>query len=451
MPFEEFDKKIKEASEHYHPAYDETAWKKMNHLLEDQLPEKKDDWRRIYFLLFFLIFITGGVYLLVEKPWNSQNPTNLSQNSIDSKLNPTTKPAAKEVITSENKTSINNQKTGTKEAPVKDSESGNIQQSNSIPSTGTIVTTREIISVNKFRKSSINNRNTFNNRNIFKAGPIENKSKNNLSENPAPELIAGNKKVDATPQKSDEIPVVNTPTPGSKGNQDDKKEIAALTPDAIEPPLLTMNQKKPRKSFISNLAFTVSAGPDVSSTPSSERGKTTLYIGGGLRYDLSKRFSIRTGFYITNKVYTAPGKDYKLTYNNYPTYTLTSVNAECKIFEVPLIVNYNFIQRKKGNLFGVVGISSILMNREEYHYHYTDSWGRYQYGAKTYEKENNHYFSVVTLAAGYERKLNNILSISAEPYVKLPLSGIGAGKIKLNSTGFLVTLNVRPFAEKDKK
>ena len=47
MQSEEFDKKIKEAADHHHPAYDEKAWMKMEKLLDTHLPQKKDDRRRI--------------------------------------------------------------------------------------------------------------------------------------------------------------------------------------------------------------------------------------------------------------------------------------------------------------------------------------------------------------------------------------------------------------------
>jgi len=43
---EEINKKIKEAADQYHPAYDEEAWGKMEKLLDKHLPQKKD-WRRI--------------------------------------------------------------------------------------------------------------------------------------------------------------------------------------------------------------------------------------------------------------------------------------------------------------------------------------------------------------------------------------------------------------------
>ena len=39
-------KKIKEAAENHHPAYDEQAWAKMNKLLDKHMPEKEERRRR---------------------------------------------------------------------------------------------------------------------------------------------------------------------------------------------------------------------------------------------------------------------------------------------------------------------------------------------------------------------------------------------------------------------
>jgi len=38
--------------------------------------------------------------------------------------------------------------------------------------------------------------------------------------------------------------------------------------------------------------------------------------------------------------------------------------------------------------------------------------------------------------------------MSAEPYVKLPIGGVGEGKVMLNSTGVLFTAAWKPFGKK---
>ncbi len=55
---------------------------------------------------------------------------------------------------------------------------------------------------------------------------------------------------------------------------------------------------------------------------------------------------------------------------------------------------------------------------------------------------------MVTLSAGYQRKINNTFSLMAEPYMKLPLSGVGFGKVKLNSMGIMFTVGIAPFGKK---
>ena len=90
------------------------------------------------------------------------------------------------------------------------------------------------------------------------------------------------------------------------------------------------------------------------------------------------------------------------------------------------------------------------MKKETYNYQYkTPSGQTYNY-VTTINNENKHYFSVLSLSGGYQYKLNDRIAFVAEPYVKIPLAGIGEGKIKLNSAGLLVTAVVKPFAKSKK-
>src|SRR5678809_640137 len=61
---DEINKRIKEAADRYHPGYNEEAWNKMQQMLDEHLPQKRD-WRRIffYFLLAGLLFC-GTAYFV---------------------------------------------------------------------------------------------------------------------------------------------------------------------------------------------------------------------------------------------------------------------------------------------------------------------------------------------------------------------------------------------------
>jgi hypothetical protein len=155
---------------------------------------------------------------------------------------------------------------------------------------------------------------------------------------------------------------------------------------------------------------------------------------------------LRAGFYYARKLYSATPADYKpgapLPSPDY----LYRIDADCKVYEIPILLSYNFKRGKKYNLFAGAGLSSYLMKKESYDYIYKypgdDTEHKYNWSVSD---QNRHFFSVMTLSAGYEQKIGKRLSISAEPYLKLPLSGVGEGKVKLNSAGVLFSLNYSPF------
>jgi hypothetical protein len=88
------------------------------------------------------------------------------------------------------------------------------------------------------------------------------------------------------------------------------------------------------------------------------------------------------------------------------------------------------------------------MKREDYDYFSKNASGQNSYGNYSIKNKNQHYFSSVRLSAGYEKKLGNSISITTEPYLSLPVNGIGYGKVKLYGAGVLFTVNIKPFAKK---
>ena len=195
-----------------------------------------------------------------------------------------------------------------------------------------------------------------------------------------------------------------------------------------------------------NFGINLSAGPDISAVRLSNTGKITLTYGAGLSYSFNKRFTLRAGFYVAEKIYSVDEAEYYVppgsTWNNY----LQSIDANCKVYEIPLTLSYIFDKNKNHNWFVSAGLSSYLMKRESYVYYYKNSSGTTWDRPWTVTNKNKNYFSVLDISGGYEYSFNKHVSVMAEPYVKMPLSGIGLGKIKLNSAGILFTVAVKPFS-----
>jgi hypothetical protein len=115
---------------------------------------------------------------------------------------------------------------------------------------------------------------------------------------------------------------------------------------------------------------------------------------------------------------------------------------------VPLLVNYNFSRNQNHQWFVAAGVASYFMKKEDYDYISKSPSGQTSYNNYTIRNENQHYFSSLKLSAGYEKKLSSKISLITEPYLNLPLTGIGYGKVKLYSAGILFSLNVKPFSKK---
>jgi hypothetical protein len=203
-------------------------------------------------------------------------------------------------------------------------------------------------------------------------------------------------------------------------------------------------QNRASKSFKRSFSIGVGAGPDVSGVNLDNTGKVTFAYGAQLGYTFSKNFTIRTGFYVARKIYSADAADYHQQGGGNYNY-LSSVNANCKVYEIPLTVSYNFGDVKKHAWFVSTGLSSYFMKKESYEYFYKDPSGVTYNTSWSVSNKNQHYLSVLDICGGYMYFVNKQFSLIAEPSLKLPLAGIGVGKIKLNSAGILFTVAIKPF------
>jgi len=64
--------------------------------------------------------------------------------------------------------------------------------------------------------------------------------------------------------------------------------------------------------------------------------------------------------------------------------------------------------------------------------------------------QENEWFKILNLSAGYERALSKSWSIQAEPFVKIPLSGVGFGSMDMSSYGILLGIKYKPVFNKTK-
>jgi len=454
MQFDEFDKKVKEAADHHHPAYDEQAWTKMEKLLKKHLPQKEDDRRR--FLFFFLLFLglsTAGLFIV--KLWKGSKVITVAENTIQQK-SPVMPPSTPEQNNAkkgkENAVDLN------KEEPDNNKPEPDLSltnQSNNYEA-GNNTTKSKTTTGISLPDPKLNGKQP--------AGETNKKKEVTVRKNISPDLkqpaeatvkffdpVKNSKPLNdtATEVKKQSIEMLKKEPVPPITNKPASKEtvnIAEIKKDIQPTEKATVKKIKQKSSGANSFFFSLSTGPDVSFVADNKLGTIKFTAGAGLGFTYRNRFTIRTGFYSGRKIYTALPEAYNPPANFYIYYPyLQKVDADCRVFEIPINLSYSFSYSSKQSWFATAGLSSHLMKREIYNYTYKSyPWGPVSYRKRSYENVNKHYFSAVTLSGGYQRNINSRISVAVEPYIKLPLSGIGYGKVKLNSGGVLFSAIFKP-------
>jgi hypothetical protein len=452
MQDEEIDKIIVDAANQHHPPYDDTSWKNMEQLLDKHLPQKEGKKRAFLLLLLFLLL--GGVLLGIFQPWNNGSSQAAAVNqpknsgSANQQINASTK-------TDHEPTAIQNTAATTKDKNATPAVN-EVDPAQESPATDiNIVTKENLTAANKiniiYKRASTRIK-------IKKPGvaslTIDNNSIPDKTDESATIVTSNepNKKdIETTTMEAGKSIVKAEEPADSKTDSIPGKENTAKEPPVVnsQVPSSTKESKKPSKGFAGNFAITLAAGADLSYITIKHAGKIKPILGVGINYAIGRHISLGAGLNVSKKVYYAAPDQYKFSGGvSYPN--LTGINATCNIYEIPLTAYYNFKTIKQHNWFAGLGISSYLMKKESYDYLYVTPAGLPYTYLKTIDNKNKHYFSVVTISGGYRYKLNKHISLNMEPYIKLPVAGVGAGKIKLNSSGILFTAAIQPFTRRKK-
>lgn len=81
------------------------------------------------------------------------------------------------------------------------------------------------------------------------------------------------------------------------------------------------------------------------------------------------------------------------------------------------------------------------MKNEDYSYMVNQNNVQYQY-KKEYKNSSSDWFSILNFSIGYEKKLHRVGSFRFEPYLKLPLKGVGIGSMPISSMGVIVGFTI---------
>lgn len=148
-------------------------------------------------------------------------------------------------------------------------------------------------------------------------------------------------------------------------------------------------------------------------------------------YKLNQRFSLETGLLFNKKDYFCNGDDFNM---EMPGMKLESLEGSSNMLEIPLKLRYDVIQKRSWNVFSTAGISSYILTNEKNNYLLVVNGVRQNMISK-YEKNSKYFAGAVGLSVGYEYKASPRLRLRLQPYLQIPLKGMGVGSIPVQSMG----------------
>lgn len=251
-----------------------------------------------------------------------------------------------------------------------------------------------------------------------------------VKENKKQELIA-----EAVTPKTQEK---QTAVPADTLPSDKKSEVLAHT---NAPDIKTTGKR-------SALTLSIMAAPDISTSNMNVDTKVSSNIGVLATYAITDKISVTTGAVYSRKLYNYGGVGSAGT-----AYMKNAwqVNADCIVLDVPLNVNYTFLKNRNFSLGVNSGLSSYFMLNEKYKYITGPQGGTQKITELEIKNQNQHIFGVANLSLSFERRITNSLSFGVQPFIKLPLTGIGNGNARLKSTGVAFSLNLGLFPKSGHK
>ena len=452
--FDDLDDRFRQAAEQFDPPYDPADLVAMEKLLDG----KKDKKRRFIFWwlpdILMLALLLGIVFQI-----NKESKT-IDSSIINSAVSKTPQSGQAELNLEQNNQELHAENDQNKNGLTQSGDKSMIFQQQEFTESGK-KQGRQVIQIetvkyptgspNHFQKKSAGS-NITNNKNIV--------SINSAPETPVdqPGNLAGTQTVAGASGKgfgnlTDTL--INVKKEGEKSNST-AVDISGVETDSVKTdtsptsiPVVSGNQqsnKKEKTNIPSNSKkgrFFISAtiGFEKSGVSGSELGPSGIIYGGLAGYNLNDKWSVKSGAFVTDKNYSGGSGVYKVPPGSYYQ-EITDFNAICKIIEIPLLISYKLRQGKKSNWLVSAGPVTSIMKSEEYHYHYLNNSGGTGYGKKYYTTNKVDWFSGLRISPAYERFFGNRFSASAEPFIQLPISGIGQGSVKLFSLGFQINTTI---------
>jgi hypothetical protein len=211
--------------------------------------------------------------------------------------------------------------------------------------------------------------------------------------------------------------------------------VAGEYPLANDAPVSVRNPSGARRFYAG-----IVGGAGISNVKERWAGRPDIGAGILAGYRISKKVRVEAGLLLDKKYYSSEGQYMNTSKLSLPPNTkVEDVKGNCSMFELPLSVTFDFASTATRRWYAGAGISSYLMKNEDYKYiYFYGSTGQRAEHSRSYTNSTQNWLSVFQLSAGYVKALGKTIDLRVEPYVKIPVKGLGIGQLPVLSTGIQV-------------
>jgi hypothetical protein len=118
---------------------------------------------------------------------------------------------------------------------------------------------------------------------------------------------------------------------------------------------------------------------------------------------------------------------------------ITELHGSTGIIVIPFHLRYNIINKRNHRFYSLTGLSSYVITNENNEY-FTMLNGTSGKMNGDYTANRNYFAASIDLGLGYEKDIGKKDHLRLEPYLQLPVRGIGVGRLQVRTAGVRIAI-----------
>lgn len=189
----------------------------------------------------------------------------------------------------------------------------------------------------------------------------------------------------------------------------------------------------------SRFALQLYGGPEWSGVNSFTPSTRGYKFGAQVHFGFNDRLELYSGVALSQKKFDSQGSVYSMQGGWVDDVFPMEMSGKCQVIEIPIGFQYYLEDRAQSGWYANAAMHTYLFASEWYGFNYDPNDIAAMQGTPIDEvnqnNANHHVVGSLHFGLGYQHRLRGGLQLQFQPYVQIPLSKMGSGKISVFSYG----------------